>query len=346
MDKMDTNPYADDNFAKASEHLRLAIALLSKHKIPPSPMNFRMGYDYVAGRNEALQAALNEMVAQPAELSTETLWEMYRQMFVQDDKALEKMRQELRHFIVSLQSEFERSGGNLSSYAKILNRFADILSTPMPPEVMSAEVHKVIDDTRAMEQSQQRLESQMASILTEMESLRKELEQVKEESLTDALTGIPNRKAFDAALVHAIHAAREEEALFCLLLADIDHFKQFNDTHGHLVGDKVLRFVASTLKHSLKGKDLATRFGGEEFAVILPQTALTGAEAIAEQIRQAVSSGELRDKGTKQRYGKITLSIGIAQFRANEPPMNLIQRADQALYRAKERGRNRLEKAA
>ena len=342
---MEKNPYTNDDFAKASGHLRLAISLLSKHQIPPSPMNFRMGYDYVAGGDEKLKTSLDEIVAQPGELSAEKLWRTYRHLFVQDNEALDKMRQELRHIIVNIQGEFERSGGNLSSYAKTLNRFADVLDISTPPAAMSAEVEKVLVDTRTMEQSQLRLESNMSSVKNEVELLRKELEQVKEESMMDALTGISNRKAFDAALEHIIYTVRVQKTPFCVLMADIDHFKQFNDTHGHLVGDKVLRFVASTLKRCLKGKDLAARFGGEEFSVILPQTALPGAEAISEQIRQTVSRGKLKDRGTGRSYGKITVSIGIAQFRTNELPNDLIRRVDRALYMAKERGRNRVEKA-
>jgi len=343
---MRADPYPDDDFAKAFEHFRLAISLLSKYEIPPSPMNFRMGYDYVAGKSEELKAALNEIVAQPDDLSTESLWAMYRQFFVQDDKAMEKMRQELRRIIVNVQGEFERSGGNLSGYAKTLNRFADILDTSTPPETISTEVQKVIDDTRSMEQFQHRLESNMSGIMTEIGLLRKELEQVKEESMTDSLTGILNRKAFDAALEHIVLSARGQKKPFCVLLADIDHFKQFNDTYGHLVGDKVLRFVASTLKRCLKGNDIATRYGGEEFAVILPQTTLAGAGSISEQIRKAVSSGVLKDKSNGQGFGRVTISIGFAQFRMNELPNELIRRADRALYLAKERGRNRVEKAA
>jgi len=342
---MDKNPYTQDDFAEASEHLRLAISLLSKHQIPPSPMNFRMGYDYVAGKDEGLKTLLDEIISQSNGASGENLWETYRRLYVQDNEALDKMRQELRHIIVNLQGEFERSGGNLSSYAKTLNRFADVLDISTPQEAMSIEVEKVLDDTRSMEQSQLRLESNMSSIKSEVELLRKELEQVKEESMMDALTGISNRKAFDAALEHIVYSVREQKTPFCILMADIDHFKQFNDTHGHLVGDKVLRFVASTLKRCLKGKDMAARFGGEEFTAILPQTFLPGAEAISEQIRQTISCGELKDRSTGRGYGKITVSIGIAQFRNNELPNDLIRRADRALYKAKKRGRNRGENA-
>jgi len=341
-----TNPYSQDNFAKASEHLRLAISLLTKHQIPPSPLNFRIGYDCVAGRSEELKTALAEIVTKPEELTTEKLWETYRHFFIQDDNALEAMRQELRQVIVNIKGEFERSGGNLSSYAKTLNNFAEILGTTTQPETISVEVQKVIDDTHTMGQSHHLLESNMTSIMADMQQMRKELDQVKEESLTDALTRISNRKAFDTALQHTIYTAQEQRTPFCLLFADIDHFKQFNDTYGHLIGDKVLRFVASTFKRCLKGKDMAARYGGEEFAVILPQTSLTGAEAIAEQIRNAISSGKLKDKKSDQYYGQITISIGIAQFRSYELPNDLIERADRALYLAKERGRNRVEQAA
>ncbi|MBL3590230.1 MAG: GGDEF domain-containing protein [gamma proteobacterium endosymbiont of Lamellibrachia anaximandri] len=343
---METNPYSGDNFIKASEHLRQAISLLSQHKIPPSPMNFRMGYDYVVGKDKELATAFNEIISQPEELSEENLWEMYRRLFIQDERALEKTRQELRHIIGNIQGEFERTGGNLPSYSKTLDHFADILTTSVSPEVMAVEVQKVLDNTRSVEQSQHQFESKMSNIMTEMELLRKEMEQIKEESLIDALTGISNRKAFDTTLEDTIQTAREEKTAFCLLLADIDHFKKFNDTYGHLVGDKVLRFVGLTLKRCLKGQDMAARYGGEEFAVILPQTALGGAIIAAEQIRKAVSSGELKDKRTNQGYGKVTISIGIAQFYMNGSPDELIQSADKALYLAKERGRNRVEKAA
>lgn len=130
-----------------------------------------------------------------------------------------------------------------------------------------------------------------------------------------------------------------------MLLADIDHFKQFNDTHGHLVGDKVLRFVASTLKRCTKGKDYVARFGGEEFSIILPQTDMKGGSIVAEQIRNAVSSGDLKNNQTGESYGRITMSIGVGQYRSDDLPNCLVQRADIALYLAKERGRNRIEQA-
>lgn len=339
------DPYIEDDFAKASENLRLALSLLSKYKIPPSPLNFRIGYDYVAGRDEELRIAFDEIVENPEGLTNGKLRELYQRYVVQDEKSLEILRQDLRHVIVNVRGELERSDGNLSNYAKTLDSFSELLDLPTPPERMTFEVRKVADDTRTMEYANNRLESNMMNIMAEIERMRRELDQVKEEVLTDALTGISNRKAFDASLQHIIEGVRETRTAFSILIADIDHFKRFNDNYGHLVGDKVLRFVAATLKRCLKGKDTAARYGGEEFAVILPETPISGAEVIAEQIRVAVSSGVLKDRTNDQDYGRITISIGIAQYRHNELPNDLIRRADHALYLAKNRGRNRLEQA-
>jgi diguanylate cyclase len=339
------NPYQDD-FDEASALLRLAVSLLAGHRIPPSPLNYRVGYDYVAGRDETLIQALNELVENPEQLSRKNLWALYRKFYVQDERALNMMRQEFRRIVLNAKGEFERSGGHLSHYATTLGRFAEILDPAMPAELMETEVQKVIDYTAAAEKAQRHLESHLNTLISEVELLRQELFQIKEESLTDCLTGIPNRKAFEAALAQIIYASREQKAKFCVLLADIDYFKQFNDTHGHLVGDKVLRFVASTLKRCLKGRDTAARYGGEEFAIILPETDLSGGAVVAEQIRAAVSGGQLVDKENETTYGKITVSIGVAEFYRSDLPNTLIQRADRGLYIAKERGRDRVEKAA
>lgn len=342
---MDSNPY-NDTYAQASEYFRLALALLAKHKVPPSPLNFRLGYDSVAGASTDLQAAFDALLKQSNEPSAEELWKLYRGAFIQNDEALDSMRQELRRIITSMQGQFVQSGDKLSSYSETLGHFADLLDTSPAPEIMSAEVNKVIEDTRANERSQRELGKQLSHIVSEVSSLRDELEQVRQESLTDTLTGISNRKAFDASLEQNIHTAREQQSPFCVLLVDIDHFKQFNDTHGHLVGDKVLRFVASTLKRSVKGKDMVARFGGEEFVIILPQTEVEGAETVAEHVRQAISSGQLKDKQSDESYGRVTVSIGVAQFTMSDLPNDIVQRADRGLYLAKERGRDRVEKVA
>lgn len=336
------NPYADD-FDKASEHLRQALALLSRQKIPPSPLNYRIGYDCAAGRNEQLRQAFETLLNSPGGASQEALWQLYANHFLQDDETLEQLRKGLRTLVTSLQREFSRAGGNIAGYTNTLNRFARILESESSMAQITLEVHRVIEDTRHIEQSQTRLESQMSGVMEEMENMRQELEQVRQESLVDSLTGTANRKAFDQALNQHLEAARQQHRPVCLLLADIDHFKQFNDNHGHLVGDKVLRYVASILKQCVRETDTVARYGGEEFALILPESGLLEARQVAEQIRREVSSASLVNKSRSESYGSISISIGIGLLQPDDQPEDLIQRADQSLYLAKSRGRNRVE---
>lgn len=337
------NPYPDDH-AKASEYLRLVVSYLVKYKIPHSPLNYRLGYDSISGRNEKLAAALEELFDQPETPSEESLWELYQRFFMQDEVALEAIRNELRHVITNLQSEFEHTGGDFSSYAQRLNSFANILDAPMPPEAMLTAVQTVIEDTRLMERSQLQLESQVSTILAEVNTLRAELDQVKQESKIDSLTGIFNRRALDVALEHEINTAREEKTPLCILIGDIDSFKEFNDRHGHLIGDKVLRFVAATIEKSVKGKDTVARYGGEEFVVVLPQTNIDGAYAVADNIRKTIAAGRLKKRISGEVCDQIKISFGVTQFYVNDTPNIFIARADKALYLAKDKGRNRVEK--
>jgi diguanylate cyclase len=193
-----------------------------------------------------------------------------------------------------------------------------------------------------MEISNKQLEERLNASKQEINELQENLEAVRTESLTDPLTQLANRKFFDITLEKAIaHAFQTNEAL-SLMLTDIDHFKTFNDSFGHLTGDQVLRLVAISVKHNVKGKDTAARYGGEEFAVILPNTILRAAVTVAEHIRRAVMAKELMKRSTGEHLGRMTISIGVATLRKGDSGQSLIERADTCLYAAKRHGRNRI----
>ena len=161
---------------------------------------------------------------------------------------------------------------------------------------------------------------------------------------TDGLTTLGNRRTFDRALSAALDAADESDLPVTLLMIDIDHFKRFNDAHGHLAGDAVLRQVAEVLKRAGRHQDRAYRYGGEEFAVILPGLPAEAAPSAAERVRAAVeAAGAQMPDGARL---PLTISIGIATYPGETAGAELVSRADRALYDAKEGGRNRVQMAA
>jgi diguanylate cyclase len=186
------------------------------------------------------------------------------------------------------------------------------------------------------------LEERLSQASGEVAELRQNLEVVRREALTDPLTGIPNRKLFESRLREAARNAVETSEPLALLMLDIDHFKRFNDTYGHQLGDQVLRLVAKTLADGVKGRDTPARFGGEEFVIVLPQTRLENAVTLAEQIRRTMARHKVVRKDTGEEYGVIALSVGASVYRPGEDLADLIRRADAALYHAKHTGRNRV----
>jgi diguanylate cyclase len=173
-----------------------------------------------------------------------------------------------------------------------------------------------------------------------MITMREQLGTLQGEALTDPLTGLRNRRGFELAVAQVVAASGRGLEGTALLLADIDHFKRINDTYGHLFGDEVLRASAQVFTGAVKGRDVVARFGGEEFLILLADTATIGAIALAEKIRKAFGEVRIRRTGREETIEPVTISIGVAVPAAAESIEQVIERADKALYQAKNEGRN------
>lgn len=184
-------------------------------------------------------------------------------------------------------------------------------------------------------------ESKLDQYSTDITDLTRQLEQTKKAAMLDPITGIGNRRRFEESLKDILSRMTEFNEKVSVLLADVDNFKIVNDTLGHNIGDQVLRLVASNFVTNLKGGDVVARWGGDEFAAILPNTNLDNAMTVAETVRKSIGSRSLKNKETGETMGKVTLSIGVSTFRQGDNAHKLIFRADQALYEAKRLGRNR-----
>jgi len=162
-------------------------------------------------------------------------------------------------------------------------------------------------------------------------------------SITDSLTGLPNRRYLEERLAEELNRSKRYDYPMSFLMIDIDDFKAYNDTNGHQAGDVALQITAHCLKGALRAADVASRYGGEEFCILLPQTAVAEAGVIADRIRQRVSTTEF-PHGKAQPLGQVTISVGVSTFTKNiDSPENIIAAADRALYQAKSMGKDRIE---
>ena len=175
----------------------------------------------------------------------------------------------------------------------------------------------------------------------EKEQLRRHFEFA---AFHDALTGVRSRRWLEDTLPRLLQRYERDGRPLCIAMVDVDHFKRFNDQHGHQAGDEVLRGVAQALAHRLRPTDFVARYGGEEFCVILPNTPLDGADVAANRVRELIAA-EAFEGPDGTELPRVTISIGIAQANTEEHAHALVSRADAALYRAKEAGRNCVQKA-
>jgi len=183
----------------------------------------------------------------------------------------------------------------------------------------------------------EQMQEQLDTAQEKLQKQANELEEKTAEALTDALTQLANRRAFDEAIARQQQLLKQEGAPSCVIILDIDHFKKFNDTHGHQAGDEVLRGVGGVLKSVARDSDIVARYGGEEFSLVLPGTDLTEAQHAAARVRAAIEAASFEFEGKMLR---VTASVGVAGFTADETPEETVQRSDEALYACKEAGRN------
>lgn len=257
----------------------------------------------------------------------------------------------------------ERLDGTIQSVRHILLSLAGSIRTVDTAADSSYQalesVRETIDGLKpapGLEESHQTLLIEVERMITSNALLRKELRQAREavnqqrkqiESLRtsvriDALTQLANRAHLDEHLQQTIEYCKRYGESFSLLMVDIDHFKDVNDTHGHQAGDRILRGMALKLKTSLRDTDFVARYGGEEFAVIMPRTSLQTAFDVADKVREAVEASKFKLDDINL---KITISGGVTESHESDTTGMIVDRADSALYEAKEAGRNQIRVA-
>ena len=329
---------------RAWDLARSALALMEKQGVAPSPKNFAVWYLYFSGREPELVRSLDKLMDGAHELTDEVNDAAYRRFVNAEDEgaALEDATQRIRTELDKVLSLVTSAGAGAAEYGDALQSASSALAGVDKPDQLSSIVANIVTATRIMEERNETLETRLGESAAEIEQLKVNLADTRRRAMTDALTGILNRSSFDTEIARAVQEARKSREHLSLLMVDIDHFKQFNDTFGHQVGDKVLALTAATLNECTKGQDIAARYGGEEFAVVLPRTDLRGASMVGETVRKRISEKELVNRSTGKNLGRITVSVGASNLLHGEELAEFVERADQALYLAKRLGRNRV----
>lgn len=329
---------------KSSEYLRLALPLMSRFGIPFTPEHYAVWYYYVAGNRMSLKEEIDRMVERDIQIDEQTSAELYRRYVdPRDLERLEKAEGVLRAISDSVVDSLLSANTEMSRYKQSLQTYGSNLTPDITREDLRDRVVNLEASTRKMSDGSQALQHNLERSRQEADTLRKELDRSRAEAVTDTLTGLFNRKGLDERFEALRTAESFHKNLPCLLFCDIDHFKQINDTYGHLLGDKVIKVVADVMKTQLKGKDVPCRYGGEEFLILLPETEMDGAMTVAESIRRAVESCRVVKPKTGEAIRKVTVSVGIVRMLPGEEFKDAFARVDAMLYSAKERGRNRIE---
>jgi diguanylate cyclase len=331
---------------ESNELLRLTLPLLSQHGSGCQPPSYTLWYEYVTGQNPALCDALRTRMALGKPLSLEETGAYYSKYIAEPGiVATDELQSQLQGTLDSLVQMARSAGSEARRYGDSLKDCGEQLEAPQGMDAVRQIIGALAVETRRMQESNARLSAELENKRCEMHELSGKLASMRSEALLDPLTGLTNRRGFQKVIDETLAARKEGLSSWSLLMVDIDHFKKVNDTHGHVFGDKVLQAVAKVLRNFSHGPELAVRLGGEEFALVLPDTPPESAMLLAENIRQTVASGSIR-RADQKPVGAVTISIGVACYKVAETLEQWLERADQALYSSKQQGRDRVTLAA
>jgi diguanylate cyclase len=333
-----------DQHERTIAFAELALSQIRALRLSAEPRNFELWYHYATGYYPALNKAINDTLALKGKLAPQDVETILKTHMsgARLDQQLDSFGSKVVDEIDQVMSMIDAAVGSTASYKESLADATTQLSESKDREGLRLIVESLVGTTKEIERMNDALEARLRASKLEISELQRHLETARHESLTDPLTTLSNRKYFDQALLGSIATATANGDPVSLAMIDIDHFKAFNDTYGHVTGDQVLRLVALCIKQNVKGQDIAARYGGEEFALILPNTALRAALTVAEHIRRAVTNKELMKRSTGEILGRITVSVGVASWRRGETAQSMIERADACLYAAKRGGRDRV----
>ena len=327
-----------DGTGDAASHCAAALESLRRHALPPTPQNYTIWFEYHAARNPNLRRVLAVALSNRRHVDSYMMAELYDLFFA--DTAERRATREARSTLREAAGRIIEAGADATRYGHTLTEVASGIETGT--QGIATMIARLAEETAELSARSARLGAELNASGEKIAALEKQLAVAHQASMTDALTLLPNRRAFDAMVLEYAGRAMNSGEDLALLMIDIDHFKRVNDVWGHTVGDAVIRLVAATLAQNRPEDARAARYGGEEFAMLLPATPLPEAAAHGDKLRGLLAARRISLKANAEPIGSVTVSVGAARYEPGEAVNAWIERADAALYRAKEAGRNRV----
>jgi len=332
-----------ENTGQAAEYLRQAIPLMVKHNIPPNPLNYALWYTYVSNRVPELNQELDKTLTTYGTCPNLVGEQMFRQHMIKDEvDSAENVQAGLIALVNDLHEHASVTAEETKNYSDTLQDSLEALQADGGPALpLESIIQTLARKTQDISDSTQRFQTRIDDAQSEIESLKAELEKTRQDARVDPLTGLFNRRVFETELGTLLYSGNA--GAVTLVMVDVDHFKKFNDTYGHLMGDKVLQYVGKLLRDFCPEPMLAVRYGGEEFAVIMPAMTASKSAELANALREKIQAIRIKQKKSGEVISSITASFGVAESRQEDSINTLIERADKALYSAKEGGRNQVQ---
>lgn len=335
------------DLASSTKTAKAVLVELERTGLPATPEMYELWYVFLAELNADVVRELKLLSADQSLVTLEACQTIYARHLSQDktEAAVKRAGEQIQETIREVNQAVADVQSRTEDYNKNLQKTAQAVKNSDDPGIIRTAITAIVKDTQVMMETSQRLHGELDKSARVIRDLQRDLEIVRREAMTDGLTGLANRKSFDQEIKRMMNDAKVNGTPFTLMMVDIDHFKSFNDNYGHQVGDQVLRLVGRTLIDGIKGRDFAARYGGEEFAIILPDSNIMAGMAVGNSLRKAVAQKDVMNRSSGEKLGRITMSVGVAEFVAGETPEEMIERADSALYTAKHNGRNQVAAA-
>ena len=330
----------NDPFDKAKLYMEGATSFLKSQGLAPIPTNYTVAYELASNRNQGLNAAIVEFQSKKQGLDNYILNELFSSFILKSDGKLTEITEPISTLIDEVVNSIEQNGQCTAEFAGTLAENNENINNVNSKEELKLLLGTLATATKKAVANQLEMKEQLKKAELEGIRLRESIDAIAEEAVRDELTGLLNRKGLKNRLRDLSQS--EDTQVVTAIMMDIDHFKKVNDTYGHVLGDRVINATGTEINRNVRGRDIAARYGGEEFALLLPGTDEHGAAIVAENIRKSVNLLRWENKRTGEVLPPITISAGVACCRESESYDELLSRADQALYEAKNTGRNKV----